>query len=234
MRHWLMTAVLVLTANPLWGADNPAPSPTPTPAPQAENPVWAEPLGKYEKFRTGKQFMALGNIIGIGPQFTSGAGASIGYYVDSNSILFLDVAYTQKDSRTEQTDTGTLLNMWSAGVHLKQFVGNSFFVKFGIDHRDVFFNYESRNNFREVESAQRFRGTTTVAAFAIGNQWQLKHFTFGFDWGTFLIPLFYQLNDRAFLGPMGPYTRSDLAKEEDRYLKSYGFQALRVYFGGSW
>jgi hypothetical protein len=195
-----------------------------------ENVVY-EDSSEYN--RLGKTFTATVQLWGAGPTSALTQGLAAGYFLDRNTILSLEV--TNNGSNSHFQGSGYDLEATSVGLHLKRFVGNSFYLKLGIDQRQVKskYNWNYSSEFSEASEVREFEGQSTAASFAIGNQWQWSGFTMGCDWFGLVLPISSQITREYLSSSTKDYDRSRLKESEDQQLKNTIAQGLRFYLGAS-
>lgn len=155
---------------------------------------------------------------GLGPFVETGIitslGGVVGWYLEPDDILSLEI---KKLTYFVSGDYGSTLDSTLVGVHYKHFLGNSFYVKGGLDHHGF-----RAGSSRVSSSATRdySEGRLLAAVFAIGNQWQIGAFTIGCDWGGVMLPL-----------------SKTLSREDSPNTSSYGnsttIELVQFYLGAS-
>lgn len=155
--------------------------------------------------RSDKKFQVLGGLNLIGPNLSSATGLTGGYFLSSDKMLLLEVTSGSLKGESTSTNSGsasstidkfTLDNSsQSIGFHYKQFVGNSFYFRAGLDARSTTFKATAYNTSLGQTEEYSFKGTSTAANFQIGNQWQFDNFTIGCDWVGVSVPLSHSITD---------------------------------------
>lgn len=156
----------------------------------------------------------------------SGAGLNLGLYLDPKSLVQLELTSTNSDAPMFIFfNSGNYdIKAYSAGVHYKQFVGNSFYFNAGLDYRKIDYKYESYNN----SNTETFIGESSGISAAIGNQWVFNRFTIGCDWVGFFTPLSYNIYNKTY---SGSYTEKDVDSDAKNYVKRTQIMITRVYLG---
>ena len=122
------------------------------------------------------------------------SGFSASYFIDPVSQIHIDyynhtLPLTAKVFEAISGGSDQLKGV-STGVHYKRFLGNSFFLRGGLDHRRI--------ELLKSRTGSYFRGTAVNAVLAIGNEWQWRHFTLGFDWFRGYLPLTSQITEEKY------------------------------------
>ncbi len=167
-------------------------------------------------------------IVGYGPAASELKGVHLGYFVDPNTQLQLEI--TGGTNPLIWGSSGHSITSYVVGTHVKLFTGNSFYLKLGIDYRRIDYRYEDPVLGSNYEKTS-FLGNTLGAAFLIGNQWQWQNFTFGADWIGLSGPLVWQIESSGSVGTNPNIRRRD--KDEDRYLKENVIILSRLFVGAS-
>jgi hypothetical protein len=139
-------------------------------------------------------------------------GYGLGAFLGDDTIM--EVGYTGLEEDEDRQE-------WSHGgfVHAKLFRGNSFYGVLGVSGRE------------RGPLATPMRGATreqALADFAIGNQWQWRHFTLGCDWVGVSVPFYTQVTESD---------ASVIAGDHDRIFASTrspeapDWHVLRLYAG---
>ncbi len=203
--------------------------------------------GSSEANRIGKVFSANYIAGGVGPNLSFGPGLSLGYHINSNQIVLLELRSSALKGRllTSSSLSNVLEEDWSEnytgssqdiGVHLKQFTSNSFYFRLGIDYHTANIRiYESDFvKYRDLDGEARIKGNAINGSFAIGNQWQWANFTLGVDWIGFALPLTSKVstnNNGRFNYESDNERYYQQVKET--YLAGNSVILLRTYLGAS-
>lgn len=185
--------------------------------------------------RRDKNFSLTANLIGVTHNLIT-TGISFGKYLNSNSLIVIELSsgfydsnsYSLLDYSYSYHAKGQLV-----GLYWKNFAGNSFYTKLGVENNRVAYNYRSNiSGFSsDVKYERSFEGTATSAAFTLGNQWQWRNFTLGCDWAGVSIPLSSSTSNDVHDGSTGQ--RERLENEKDHYVKNVSIRALNFYLGAS-
>jgi hypothetical protein len=182
---------------------------------------------------------------GFGPIPEFSQGVTLGYFLKPNSILQLEYMNARTPFKTPNYSNAngygsstssrrwySNLNGYSIGIHLKQFFGNSFYLKSGLDYK----NLTRENSYEGTEADSftvEFSGESVAAALAFGNQWQYSHFTIGCDWIGISAPLSHSVRNESSRGPVTEAGYNTRQNGEARYLSMTSLQLLRIYAGAS-
>ncbi len=155
------------------------------------------------------------------------SGASMGYYIDRKSQVLLvlqsqSAGLGRAFASSILTGNKDSLSGYSIGAQYKYFFGNSFFVRGGAEHRELFFTRKySGSFFSSGTSTDRstFNGSSTSANISIGNTWQWQHLTLGFDWLRYNAPISSRINREDILAE----DKIPMEREKEYYLKSDWF-----------
>lgn len=183
------------------------------------------------ELRMGKKYSFTGEILGVGPTGVLGRGFNLGFFLDPNSMVSMEI-----HGGNQNFNPGHLLGIRDAvtassvGVHYKQFLMNTFYVKAGVDHRQVTVQYDSNSN---SSSGRSFTGMSTVTGIAIGNQWQWNEFTMGCDWLGVIQPVTSQITDESLRASSGFLTKEEQENDKTKYVTGTGYTAIRFYLGAS-
>ncbi|RYZ87641.1 MAG: hypothetical protein EOP04_11245, partial [Proteobacteria bacterium] len=178
--------------------------------------------------RNGKSFSLVANLFGISPSSSLEQGVSLSKFLSRDTLVQLDFG----DGNTNLggdilSNYKTVAHTSSTSLGVKHFVGNSFYVRGGVDYRHV--NYYSRNVYSST-----FFGTTTTSesvvemnansfsgSVVIGNQWQWENFTLGCDWFGVTAPFASTVNSERFASDSSDtsYERKKLEDRKQHYLK---------------
>lgn len=186
-----------------------------------------------------KGIFSLG-ITGAGPNLAPGQNLTAGMYIDRNKMLLLELKNgVQSLSRYSEYTNGVYQDYKSEakikqlGVHYKQFTGNSFYFRTGLDYNQVDFTFDySQSKYYKNEKPE-FSGESLIANFTIGNQWQWETFTLGCDWIGIASPIYYKLKSQNSPSDASIYDSSDFETDKKLLLKETSGIALRFYMGAS-
>lgn len=207
----------------------------------------AQTSGDSQANRAQKTIVVTLQPIGFGPIPAFSSGFTVGYFQSPDLILQLEATsgfrlnYTssaQKDENGYGSSTSSIA--WTSefqavavGAHAKYFVGNSFYVKGGLDYRsvrqaDIHTNVGNSASSYTIE----FTGQALSAALALGNQWQFSYFTLGIDWIGAVLPFTSKVSET------NPANSTDYGRQLSRegqqnYLKSLSGLFGRFYLGAS-
>jgi hypothetical protein len=149
--------------------------------------------------------------------------------------IWLGVAYnpnlvTFTEHFTKSLMIGNEISAQSFGTGLKEFFGNSFYLRGGVVATR--FQYNGDLNFIFRTPGPQFSGQMLSAKVSVGNQWQWQRFNLGCDW----IGLSNVLaSSTSSLDEMGltPMQIEDRDGARDDLLKSVKILALNLYLGFS-
>ena len=181
-----------------------------------------------QDLRKDKTWIATGQVFGLGPiPGTVTQGGSFGYFIAPDLIISAEVVSGNSPLILFENTSYRSLKYNSVGIHAKNFVGRSFYVKGGIDVNRFTEDYVgfTTTNFHGFDS------DSTSASIVIGNQWQFSHFTLGCDWVGMTLPLTSNIKSEY---ASDNFEKASLEDDKTRYLKSSGLQLLRFYLGASW
>jgi hypothetical protein len=197
--------------------------------------------------RRDKEFILVASPFGVGPSGMPEAGVSIGRYLTPSTIAQLELGTGNNNDNNDSwgfSNSSRNVTTNSASVNVKHFVSNSFYVKGGLDHRSVDYEYNYGNTFLGLgnpngpRSSYSFNGDSWSTSFAIGNQWQWENFTLGCDWIGVTLPLAYTIRDEKMNDNLNSDTnageiRARRSDNEDKYVKQVAVQAVKFYLGAS-
>ena len=195
--------------------------------------------------RANKSIMIALQPIGFGPIPSLTNALIVGYFLEPDLVLQLEVAngfrinYTAVEAGKDENGSGTSSSStgWeveykanSAGLYAKYFVGNSFYVKGGVDYRnvvqkDIYYTTLSQR-------AYEFNGNALALAFAFGNQFQFSYFTLGFDIAGYVVPVSNSVTE-TFPAGATAYGERRSRDAQDAYLKQPSAILGRFYLGAS-
>ncbi|MFN7727967.1 MAG: hypothetical protein ACK5P7_02295 [Bdellovibrio sp.] len=184
--------------------------------------------------RVDKRYSADAILTGIGPSITGTAGVQLGYYLDHDSLVILELTRgnLRSDSQLTSSTVGSKYEITSGSIggHYKNFVGNSFYYRAGGDFRTLDYKYTFTSG---VVDTATFKGTSLVANIQIGNQWQWENFTLGCDWVGFVLPIYSQIKDDVVNSSTPSLERKRLDDDAQTLVKSNHITLLRFYLGAS-
>lgn len=223
----LITTLLINLSTPLVQAQN-------TSEEQVE--IVSMPKKQYiyedssEYNRIDKKYNFGVEILGINSLGLLGTGAQVGYFIDRNSLVMLDVTSSSLNTSywNEYLYTG-----YTAGAHYKHFYGNSFYFRAGIDQRNIEMKVKSRYILTDDYINRNFEVESTAASIVIGNQWQWSNFTLGCDWYGLSVPLRSSVKSEYLSANADDYDRKRIKEDEDQFSKNSRTQGLRFYLGAS-
>lgn len=199
--------------------------------------------GSDEYFRIGKNFGGTVQLGGMGPTTMSNTGISLQKYLDRNRVILFEGMIGRMSSDTGAKNFPE--NKWeskSIGVHYKQFFGNTFYLRGGVDQSWVkvansnvktastLTGNDWKANYFELE------GDVTSAAVSLGNQWQWETLTIGCDWVGLSRHLRHTItkdyvNDRTGTNADTQIESANSAKS--LFLTGSGLHLLRFYVGAT-
>lgn len=198
-------------------------------------------IGLSEENREGKDIMVVVQPVGYGPVAGTSSGLAIGFFATANSIFLIDATYGR--SSGELIDFGSLYGDHtdvvgsSVGIHFKQFLGNSFYMRVGLDQRHVEYSTSQSGSYwfggKETTYTSRYTGDSTAGNIAIGNQWQFSGFTIGCDWFGIITPLVSTISTEKFTGTASPSGNSRVENSRKQFVTGSSIQAVRFYLGAS-
>lgn len=185
--------------------------------------------GTSESNRLGKTFSITGQLFGYGPNPALSQGVAAGYFINRNSMVLFEVTGNNQNTRFMGSSFETKTS--SVGVHFKQFFGNSFYARAGVDYRKVSHKYDIQSIFSDSDFIYRseFEGSSMAATILIGNQWQWSNFTLGCDWIGYVAPFSSTVTKEVVAGRSIEFHEDD----KKRLLRDSIPQLLRFYLGAS-
>jgi hypothetical protein len=180
-------------------------------------------------------------------QYQGGITADVGasgivaaYFLDRN--LLVQAEFMGSNGEGKRSTWGTsadrheeLENINSFGLHLKKFLGNSFYVNSGLDWIRRDYRYSYKSSLAPTYNASRsFETQGLNAAFVIGNQWQWDNFTIGCDWLGISAPLAFQkVTSESVNSSDYDYDMARMREKQDELKTRVQFSALRLSLGWS-
>jgi len=204
----------------------------------------AAQLNNSEMNRKDKKYQLNLILTGSGPTAAGSLGLSAGYFLEKNKMLLLEVTDSKtrftKISITNADSTRTnfeeTLKGQSIGVHYKQFNGNSFYLRTGLDYGKINYNFKYTPYGTNSTENVSLSGDALYANFQIGNQWQWENFTLGCDWVGISVPLYSHESDRS----MNSFAQADESYYSDKlntassdFIKRSQINLLRFYLGAT-
>lgn len=180
--------------------------------------------------REDKKFTATYQVVGIGPSSTFASGIAVGFFLEPDWIIMLEGTRGREATVFDFFDD-TDVQSTSIGVHAKNFAGNSFYYRFGVDYRDI--EYQYTDNFLTT-TRRTFDSQSWAVSFNIGNQWQFKNFTLGCDWVGVTLPLSKKYSNESVTttGSLA-YEQQENEDAKDDLTERTQINLLRFYLGAS-
>ena len=168
---------------------------------------------------------------GFGPTNLTTQGFIAGYHVSPDQVIQIEL--TSGVDKWTGIGSGNRSEGKTAGVYYKQFSGNSFYFKTGLDYTtyERYYNYGWTNNV--PTDGYSYKGSKVSASISIGNQWQWENFTLGCDWVGLSAPLTSESHDEKYWGDDSNYSQAKLEESKDASLKNGFPLALHLYLGAS-
>lgn len=201
------------------------------------------PAGSDEYFRIGKNFGATLQVGGMGPTTMSNSGISLQKYLDRNRVILFEgmVGHLRSDTNARNFPE----NKWdstSIGVHYKQFFGNTFYLRGGLDQSWIKVANSNVKTSTSLSGSDwtanyfELEGDVTSAAVSLGNQWQWETLTIGCDWVGLSRHLRHSItkdyvNDRS--GSNGETQMESANSAKSLFLTGSGLSLLRFYVGAT-
>ena len=179
--------------------------------------------------RIGKNVELGVNVLGFDTATLLTTGLYAAYRLNRNSSLLLDFSSGNFDTSFWNSNTTRKIN--SLGIHFKQFFGNTFYLRSGLEHRTAKYTYDYTGT---TPYGARFDAQSTALNFQIGNQWQWQNFTLGCDWFGFSAPLTSSVSNESITSSNASdaeYARKDSQGEQDRMVKKTSYTFTRLYLG---
>lgn len=182
-----------------------------------------------EQNRSDKRFTATFQFFGTGPNRTLDKAVAVGYFLQPNLVLILEGSRGKEYELDLFDDTEAAGK--SIGIHIKHFVGNSFYYRGGFDYREIEYSYA--DDFFTTES-RTFDAKSWGATFNIGNQWQWDNFTLGCDWVGVTVPFSksYSNETLATSGSLAS-AQDEMDHDKDQFVEKANLNLLRFYIGAS-
>lgn len=179
--------------------------------------------------RADKKFTATYQFTGLGPNLAVGGAINLGYFLKPNMVLSIEG--TKGSEATWDLFDDTEVDARSIGIHLKHYVGNSFYYRVGVDHRTMEHRY---TDFFITSTTRTFDAKSLGVTVNIGNQWQWEHFTLGCDWVGVTLPVSKSYsNESVVTTGDAVYHQGQLEEDKKDYMESPILNLLRFYIGAS-
>lgn len=177
-------------------------------------------------------------LMGLGPNFAPSEGIQAGYFLDRNNLILLDIKSGKGAISRSSTESGwkTMkpeIRSNQIGVHYKHFVGNSFYVKSGLDYNRVDYTYDFSESLYRKYLKSSFTGESLIASFVIGNQWQWQSFTLGCDWVGLAAPGYTKIISENAPNSTDSYDLDSFEEDKGYYINKTSIVLLRLYLGAS-
>lgn len=171
---------------------------------------------------------------GTGPTPGPVTGLLAAHFIDSDRLIQIE-GLRSKSEWGYGGSYGTRMDIQgtSFGLFFKQFSGNSFYFKTGIDYSTLDYSdiYHSSID-ASYDEGYSFKGNKLSGSISIGNQWQWESFTLGCDWIGWSQPITHSSSDEKIVGTY-TYTEGHLRSAKERHLRDGYILALHVYLGAS-
>lgn len=177
-------------------------------------------------------------LIGLGPNFAPAEGVQAGYFLDRNNLILLDIKSGKGTISRSYTESGWItmkpeIRSNQIGVHYKHFVGNSFYIKSGMDYNRVDYTYDFSESLYRKYLKSSFTGESLIASFVIGNQWQWESFTLGCDWVGLAAPAYSKIISEKSPNTTDSYDLDAFEEDKGHYVSKSSVVLLRFYLGAS-
>lgn len=192
--------------------------------------------------RVRKDFAILASPVGLGPSSNVESGLIAGVFLSPQTILQLESGDGNTESNGGFVVFGnrTIKNHTSsASLMVKHFVGNSFYVKAGVDNRKINYSEAYKSTWSlfgsTYEDSFAFNADSWTGSLVIGNQWQWDNFTLGCDWFGIAAPFASKVNSESYATNSTDTTtvKNDLADQQRKSLKDVAYQGIKFYIGAS-
>jgi len=161
--------------------------------------------------------------------FQRGGGITLSFFLATDHILELDLLKGELGYRVYRTE----LRSNGLNLHYKFFATNTFYVKSGIDYRTIESKRSDDDDWYSSDPySYTFKGNSTSATVALGNQWQIGNFTLGADWVGLAIPFASRLTSEES-SILTIQQRRDMEDEKNRTLNQDYLYVTRLYLGAS-
>lgn len=192
--------------------------------------------GTSEANRLNKKASVLVELLGLGAGYTNGMGIGGTYHLNSNQLLNLELKSGRMDNFRQSTiysngvvtdQSQSELTNSSISGGFKQFSGNSFYYKLGLDYTMGKYNYRFDGYRAEYE------GSSIGASIAIGNQWQWDSFTIGCDWVGYRTPISTNTKTNKIVGSIDKDDEKSFNDDVKILFKDSNLMLLKFYLGAS-
>lgn len=208
----------------------------------APKPMDAVYAGSSEFHRMDKKFTATLFGGGLSPGYAIASGVSAGLFLNKNQVILLELNSSEGARKTtyatssgfETTSGQSETRVRQLGAHFKQFLGNSFYIRGGLDYSqvDYEFNYD-RAGGSSTDFQSSFSGNAFIGSVVIGNQWQWQNLTIGADWIGAASVLSSKTAKQSLTGNPTSTDRANFEEDKEFYLNDGGAVFLRGYIGAS-
>ncbi len=185
-------------------------------------------LGASEANRSDKNYYLTAQPIGIGPSLAVSQGLIFAKFLNPNGLVLFETTYSNYNSGFLWSYSAKKSTTF--GVHYKRFVGNSLYVKGGLDQR--YFSYRGSNSLFWSEE-WGFDSSSTALSFALGNQWQFSNFTIGCDWIGGSIPFVRNFSNEYVSDTSSTSNAQNLESDKKSFVSDPNYQGVRLYLGAS-
>ncbi|MCB0367982.1 MAG: hypothetical protein KDD45_00735 [Bdellovibrionales bacterium] len=191
-----------------------------------------------EANRINKKGTVTLGLIGIGPNFAPAQSVQAGYFLNRNNLIMLDTKSGNSPAYRSSTEYDWItikpeVKINQVGVHYKNFPGNSFYIKTGLDYNHVDYTYDFSQSLYRKNLKSSFTGESLIASFVIGNQWQWQSFTLGCDWIGFASPVYSKITSEKAPDSTESYDLDAFKEDKGYYVSSSSVVLLRFYLGAS-
>lgn len=197
-----------------------------------------------ESSREDKTFTVVTEPIGIsiGPGLGMNQALAVGVFLSKDSLLSIEGSHVSGSG----TDMGFMVlgpstsynvDMTMFGVNYKRFLGNSFYVKGGVDYytaiANTFYSPGLLSLAGETAGPGYVQGNAFAADLAVGSQWQWSTFTMGCEWGGFMVPFAATVNSDTISSTAPSSARDGQNGVKNDLFSSVMLEAVRFYIGVS-
>jgi hypothetical protein len=208
------------------------------------NILLAESTSQREMNKTinlEKKYQILYQPFGSSPLRTSSQAIEFGYALNTNQIIYAELSTGNGDSSLSRKFAIAIVSLLStdketresksAGIHFKQFLGDSFYSQAGINYNTLKYNYnwtDKLNNNGEYS----FDGTSSGVSLKIGNQWRWDSFSLDINWLSLYLPVFASSTNESInsFAASQSNIQNRIQDDKDDNLKriNYGFFTLKL------
>lgn len=194
-----------------------------------------------EALRQNQNYMLTVQLGGMGPSYVSSTGIEFAFYHNPNILWGLEVTGGKNSVSGNSnglygdTNLNAAINTQakSLGVFGKFFLGNTFYIRGGLDFRSATYSFVYNDTANSTQTSYGFNGNSSVATVLIGNQWQWENFTLGCDWVGLGLPLTSSLSNEYYTSNDPTQNYSDFSNREQIFVKGGTLNLLRFYLGAS-